>query len=505
MHCKEAPGGVRRRQAQSADRGSGPRLASPPLGAAFRGGGKNRPHEAAVRTNWGAVASSTRPGRVRAGLGRGARMHRVLQHAAGWGAPSRRAAAAVGRRAVRAPRATPGRARARLRLWSTRWHGAIRAHQNREPDEHQRQFENCNAGWRRVSACSPGQRTPPGLARRVPGLSGCTGPHRARQPLLQSPSTPNCAAPAQNWGRMAHADGLVRAQMAHGASLALAGVRAAADSARGPGDCLRHTPSARRGPNRLSCATGGPRQVLLQSLGGAACASGMGAGAAWPGASSASGRDAGHDLGIGLAGAQSAAAIRPSRRVRGSADGDLWPRLASAVCAPTSDESNARTRGHPGLAIWSYAPFRSCAAFPSWGFVCRHCPLRSLESGAASWPGLGLGKLLAADQPWVRYAHLPARLISPSLPAIAGRRQPTHPSIPSPNLHPHRPAGLQSKRDGHDSKPEGAAFGAERGEAKRAPAVRQPERPSRSRRAPTARDSTTPSQQSPAAEPSRAL
>ena len=27
-----------------------------------------------------------------------------------------------------------------------------RAHQNREPDEHQRRFENCNAGWRRVSA-----------------------------------------------------------------------------------------------------------------------------------------------------------------------------------------------------------------------------------------------------------------------------------------------------------------------------------------------------------------
>ena len=36
-------------------------------------------------------------------------------------------------------------------------HGAIRARQNREPDEHQRRFENCNAGWRRVSASSPGK------------------------------------------------------------------------------------------------------------------------------------------------------------------------------------------------------------------------------------------------------------------------------------------------------------------------------------------------------------
>ena len=53
-----------------------------------------------------------------------------------------------------------------------------------------------------------------------PGLSGCTGPRRARPPLLQSTSRPDCAAPAQNWGRMAHADGLVSAQVAHGASLA---------------------------------------------------------------------------------------------------------------------------------------------------------------------------------------------------------------------------------------------------------------------------------------------
>jgi len=68
--------------------------------------------------------------------------------------------------------------------------------------------------------------------------------------------------------------------MAQGASLARAGVRAAADSARGPGDGLRHTPSARRGPKSVSCATGGPWQVLLQSLAGAACASGLGAGAA---------------------------------------------------------------------------------------------------------------------------------------------------------------------------------------------------------------------------------
>ena len=122
----------------------------------------------------------------------------------------------------RGRRGGEGEARARQET-----HGAIRAHQNREPDENQRRFENCNAGWRRVSACSPGQRPPPGLARRVPGLSGCTVPRRARPPLLQSPSRPNCAAPAQNWGRMAHAVGLVRAQMAHGASLARAGPRTA--------------------------------------------------------------------------------------------------------------------------------------------------------------------------------------------------------------------------------------------------------------------------------------
>ena len=58
-----------------------------------------------------------------------------------------------------------------------------------------------------------------------PGLSGGTGPRRARPPLLHSPSRPNCAAQAQNWGRMAHTDGLVRAQMAHGASLARAALR----------------------------------------------------------------------------------------------------------------------------------------------------------------------------------------------------------------------------------------------------------------------------------------
>ena len=51
--------------------------------------------------------------------------------------------------------------------------------------------------------------------------------------------------------------------------------------------------------------------MLLQSLGGAACASGLGAGAGAEGASSASGRDAGRGLGIGLAGAQSAVDIRP--------------------------------------------------------------------------------------------------------------------------------------------------------------------------------------------------
>ena len=47
-------------------------------------------------------------------------------------------------------------------------------------------------------------------------------------------------------------------------------LRADEDSARGPGDCLRQTPSALRDASSLPCATGEPRQVLLQSLGGAA-------------------------------------------------------------------------------------------------------------------------------------------------------------------------------------------------------------------------------------------
>jgi hypothetical protein len=115
---------------------------------------------------------------------------------------------------------------------------------------------------------------------RAARTAAAAGPRRARPPLLQSPSRPNRAAQAQNWGRMAHADGHGRAQNGPGRLACPGGVRAAWDSARGPGDGLRHTPSARRGPKSVSCATGGPWQVLLQSLAGAACASGLGAGAA---------------------------------------------------------------------------------------------------------------------------------------------------------------------------------------------------------------------------------
>ena len=152
-----------------------------------------------------------------------------------------------------------------------------------------------------------GQRPPPGLARlgaRSVGVHwasprGATLAPIAKQTRLRGAGTKLGSDGARGRAREC-ADGPGR----------LAGCGPAADSACGPGDGLRHTPSARRGPNRVSCATGGPRHVLLQSL-GAACASGLGAGACAQGASSASGRDAGHGLGVGLAGAQSAAAIRP--------------------------------------------------------------------------------------------------------------------------------------------------------------------------------------------------
>ena len=166
--------------------------------------------------------------------------------------------------------------------------------------------------------------------------------------------------------------------------------------------------------------------------------------------------------------------------------------VSAALLVATCGRARRRQFAHPPATTHAWPPWSGDLVLCSIWVMCgisklgfRLASLPLAESGV--WrcllTGLGLGKLLAADQ--VR-----ASACSPHQPFPPGhcRSTATHSPIPSPNPHPHRPPGRQSKRDGHDSKPEGAAFGAERGEAKRAPAVRQPEQPSRSRRAPSARD-----------------
>ena len=108
------------------------------------------------------------------------------------------------------------------------------------------------------------------------------------------------------------------------------------------------------------------------------------------GASSASGRDAGRGLGIGLALALSAVDIRPSRRVCDCASGDLWPRPASAVCAPASDKTNVRA--HVATLVWRSGPMLhlgSFAGISGLGFRLSSQPLA--ESGVTRGVLTGLG------------------------------------------------------------------------------------------------------------------